>query len=74
VAWGDFPHFLAYTATVNPSLLRSLIPALGWFATICEIVLGTALIAGVAPRPMAILSGDMQRCVPLTRVGNPPIV
>ena len=57
VAWGDFGHFLAYTARVNPYLSASLVPALGWFVTTCEIVLGVALIAGVQVRLAAILSG-----------------
>ena len=57
VAWGDFPHFLAYTERVNPYLRASLVPALGWFVTACEIVLGLALIAGVGVRVVAILSG-----------------
>jgi thiosulfate dehydrogenase [quinone] large subunit len=57
VAWGDFSHFLAYTAKVNPYLTSSLVPALGWFVTACEIGLGVLLIAGVQLRLVAILSG-----------------
>lgn len=57
VAWGDFGHFLAYTAKVNPYLSASLVPALGWLVTACEIVLGVALIAGVRMRAAAVLSG-----------------
>lgn len=57
VAWGDFPHFLRYTATLNPLLPPSVIPALGVIATACEIVLGIALIAGVSTPLVAALSG-----------------
>jgi uncharacterized membrane protein YphA (DoxX/SURF4 family) len=57
VAWGDFPHFLTYTGRVNPYLSSSVIPSLGWFVTICEIVLGVTLIAGVQLRWTALLSG-----------------
>ena len=57
VAWGDFSHFLTYTAKVNPYLVSSLIPPLGWFVTACEVVLGIMLIAGVYIRVVAILSG-----------------
>jgi hypothetical protein len=57
VAWGDFRHFLACTGKVNPYLSASLVPALGWFVTTCEIVLGVALIAGVRLRWTALLSG-----------------
>lgn len=57
VAWGDFPHFLDYTATLNPYLSSSLVPLLGWIVTVCEIVLGLALITGVKPRLTATVSG-----------------
>lgn len=57
VAWGDFSHFLRYTATVNPLLPARVIPALGWFVTICEIALGVALIAGVGLYVVALASG-----------------
>lgn len=57
VAWGDFAHFLRYTATVNPLMPEGLIPPLGWIVTGCEIVLGVALVAGVAVRAVAFLSG-----------------
>ena len=59
VAWGDFAHFLEYTRTLNPWLPARLIPALGWFVTITEIVLGVALVAGVARRLVAALSGAL---------------
>jgi hypothetical protein len=45
---GDFAHFLEYTRTLNPWLPARWIPALGWLVTITEIVLGVALVAGVA--------------------------
>jgi uncharacterized membrane protein YphA (DoxX/SURF4 family) len=57
VAWGDFAHFLQYAATINPYLPARFVPALGWTVTVCEIALGVALLAGVALRPVAILSG-----------------
>ena len=57
VAWGDVAHFLEYTRTLNPWLPVSWIPALGWLVTITEIVLGVALLAGVARRLVAALSG-----------------
>jgi uncharacterized membrane protein YphA (DoxX/SURF4 family) len=57
VAWGDFPHFLRYTATLNPLLPTSVIAAAGVIATASEIVLGIALIAGVWTPLVAVLSG-----------------
>lgn len=57
VAWGDFEHFLAYTAILNPYLPASVIPALGWLVTAAETVLGVALVAGFGTRLVALLSG-----------------
>ncbi len=57
VAWGDFPHFLRYTATLNPIVPASVIPALGWIVTLCEVVLGVALIAGIWTPLVGALSG-----------------
>ena len=35
VSWGDFQHFLTYTAKLNPWSPRSWIPAIGVTATAC---------------------------------------
>jgi thiosulfate dehydrogenase [quinone] large subunit len=57
VAWGAFPQFLRYTAALNPLLPASVIPALGAIVTIGEVLLGIALIAGVALPLVGALSG-----------------
>jgi len=57
VAWGDFSHFLAYADTITPFVPIGLVPAAGSLATILELILGVALIVGVAIRPAAVLSG-----------------
>lgn len=57
VAWGDFTHFLAYAAKLNPLLPASLVPPVGWVATLCEVVFGVALIAGIAVPAVSLLSG-----------------
>jgi thiosulfate dehydrogenase (quinone) large subunit len=57
VAWGDFDHFLAYTAVLNPYLPAGVIPGLGWMVTAAETVLGVALIIGFRTRLVALLSG-----------------
>jgi uncharacterized membrane protein YphA (DoxX/SURF4 family) len=57
VAWGDFGHFLAYTATLNPHLPAAVIPALGWFVTAAEVGLGVALAVGFRIREAAFLAG-----------------
>jgi len=57
VSWGDFQHFLAYTAKLNPWFPRSWIPAIGVTATACEVCLGLMLIIGYRTRLAAVLSG-----------------
>jgi uncharacterized membrane protein YphA (DoxX/SURF4 family) len=57
VAWGDFGHFLAYTAKLNPELPVSWIPALGWSVTLTEIILAITLLLGFRIRTFAFLSG-----------------
>jgi putative oxidoreductase len=47
VAWGDFAHFIVYTAQVNPFMPSAVIPALAVLATICETLFGLALLLGV---------------------------
>lgn len=59
VAWGNFDSFLGYTAYLNPYLPSALVPAMGWFVTIAEIVLGIMLIAGLKTRFSAFLSGTL---------------
>jgi uncharacterized membrane protein YphA (DoxX/SURF4 family) len=57
VAWGDFSHFQAYTAKLNWFMPSAMIPALAWISTGAEVLLGTALVAGVYTRAAALLSG-----------------
>jgi uncharacterized membrane protein YphA (DoxX/SURF4 family) len=57
VAWGDWSHFLAYTARLNPELPAAVIPALGVFVTAAEILTGLALLLGWQTRRFANLAG-----------------
>lgn len=57
VAWGDFSHFIAYTAKLNWFMPSATIPALAWMATCAEGLLGVALILGTFTRVAAFLSG-----------------
>jgi uncharacterized membrane protein YphA (DoxX/SURF4 family) len=57
VAWGDFRHFLAYTATLNPHLPAAVIPALGWLVTALEVALAVALVIGFRTREAAFAAG-----------------
>jgi len=57
VAWGDWSHFLAYAAVLNPELPASWIAPLGWLVTAAEISLSLALLAGFHTRAAALLAG-----------------
>jgi len=57
VAWGDMQHFMPYVAQLNPWFPASVIPLVGWIATITEIVLGAWLIVGYKMRLAALCSG-----------------
>lgn len=46
VSWGDFPHFVRYTAEVAGFAPAGIAPALAVLATIAETVLGVALLVG----------------------------
>src|SRR5256886_8329650 len=56
IGYGDFAHFMQYTAQVNSFMPASTIPFLAWAATVAELVLGVALISGVWPRGVALAS------------------
>ncbi|MBV8102574.1 MAG: DoxX family membrane protein [Verrucomicrobia bacterium] len=59
VAWGDWIHFVAYTAKVNSFLPSSLAPMLAVVATAAESLLGIALILGIFRRPVAFASAAL---------------
>ncbi|WP_310391330.1 DoxX family protein [Hymenobacter sp.] len=50
VAWGDWAHFVAYTAQVNSFLPPAMAPSLAALATLAETMLGTSLILGLGTR------------------------
>jgi uncharacterized membrane protein YphA (DoxX/SURF4 family) len=50
VSWGDFQHFIAYTAQVNAFAPRAIVPALAVLATIAEGTLGVAMLIGLKVR------------------------
>ncbi len=57
VAWGDFAHFTAYTATITRFSPTALIPTLAWVATGLEIGLGFLLVVGLFTRHAALVAG-----------------
>ena len=46
VAWGDMTQFLAFTRSLNPWAPVALSNALGWLATVLEVVLPVLLLTG----------------------------
>jgi putative oxidoreductase len=59
VAWGDFSHFIRYTAQVNSFMPRSVIPALAVMATVCEITFGATMLFGIRIPSAAIGSSAL---------------
>ena len=59
VSWGDWAHFVAYTAKVNSFLPSALAPSLAVFASATEALLAFALILGIFPRPAALASAAL---------------
>ena len=62
VAWGDWPHFMAYAAQVMGFLPYAMANVLAVVATIGEIVFGAMLLVGLFTRLAAIGSGVLSLC------------
>ncbi len=56
VSWGTMENFMVHVAKLNPWIPSALLPALGWFVTALEAVLGFFLIVGFQVRIAALLS------------------
>ncbi len=56
VVWGNFSHFVAYTAQVNSFLPPAVIPAVAVMATIAEILCGITMLLGIKLRIAALAS------------------
>lgn len=54
VSWGDFSHFIAYTAQVNAFAPAAIVPTLAVLATIAEGTLGLSMLFGVRVRLAAL--------------------
>jgi putative oxidoreductase len=50
VSWGDFPHFIAYTAQVNAFAPAEMIPTLAVLATIAEGTFALTMLFGIRVR------------------------
>src|SRR5699024_9692356 len=55
--WGTWEAFLSYTALINPWAPESMIPTLGFIASVLEVVFGVFLIIGFKTSLFAKLSG-----------------
>ena len=55
-SWGDFAHFIGYTAQVNSFLPACWAPFLALAATVAELVLGLAVLFGIWLRVTAAAS------------------
>lgn len=62
VGWGDWQHFLAYSAQVMSFLPANIIPLLATLATIGEAAFGLLLIIGLFTRLAAIGSTILSFC------------
>lgn len=56
VAWGNFEAFSQYVQVLAPYLPTALVDTAAWAATLIEVVLGCALLLGVATRWTALAS------------------
>jgi putative oxidoreductase len=59
VGYGDFAHFVEYTAKVNSFMPSFTIPFLAWAATLAELSLGLALLFGAWLRWVALGSAAL---------------
>lgn len=59
VVWGGWEPFMAYVSTLNWFVPASLHPALGWGATVAEVVIAIGLILGWRLQWFALASGGL---------------
>ncbi len=56
-AWGNMDSFINYTQQLVPWAPDAWVPAMGWIATLAEVLLGIFLIVGFKTELSAKLSG-----------------
>lgn len=56
VAWGNFPNFVDYTGLLLAFLPAGLVVVAAWAATVAEVAVAVALLAGVQVRYAAMAS------------------
>ena len=66
VVWGNLKNYEDYVALLNWFVPLSLIPALGWIATIAEITIAVGLLVGWQLRWFALAAGALLTTFALT--------
>ena len=59
VAWGAIAQYEAYVATLNWFISPALIPAIGWAATVAEVLIAIGLIVGWQLRWVALAAATL---------------
>lgn len=57
VVWGDWEHFVAYSASLNSFVPDALQTPIAMTATLAEVILPIGLLIPQTARPAAVLSG-----------------
>jgi hypothetical protein len=57
VSWGSVPKYEEYVAQLNWFLPTGLVPAVGWMATTCEVILALGLLIGWRLSRVAVATG-----------------
>jgi len=57
VSWGSVPKYEEYVAQLNWFLPTGLVPAVGWAATTCEVILAIGLLIGWRLSRVAVAAG-----------------
>jgi putative oxidoreductase len=68
VEWGDLAHFNAYVAKLNWFLPASIIPWVGWAATLAESLLAVGLLVGWQLRWIALGSATLLLSFAITMI------
>ena len=68
VEWGDLPHFNAYVAKLNWFLPVSIIPWVGWAATLAESLLAVGLLIGWQLRWIGLASAILLLSFAITMI------
>ena len=57
--WGNMDTFISYTHSLIPWMPTSVVPFLGWTATVLELLFAALLLAGLKLKLVSLLTGLM---------------